>query len=807
MARNPRGGRRGGGSNRPYDRRQAPPEIMVPKQEPPPPAAYPLRKPVPTKAEVKDISQQVNPTPAKQNVGATPQKANPPPAMLQKANPPPAKSNIAPTPAPKGILKQPAATPAKQEPAKASPLKQNVNTPKKQDDKQDDKQAGEPEKVPENEGTNGQTKDEENMDPSMDTSDGKSLKRPHPDGQGKEGRVKRKKKEHGPSQPKNALVQLNELKKGLVYVVESQEGPPHNPAFVVTVEVNGEKYVGKGRSKQEGKHAAAAAALASFVQFQRTPEAMFAMQKSVGSSDFTSDNIEDEKSIFQCFTPNKGDSSILGKIPKEEGSPISRKRVMRALTTSENKNPVMVLNELHPGLQYILMGENTGIPTQRFVMSVTVGDDTFEGTGQSKKLAKAAAARSAISKMYGMSLCSLSSLSSMADMPETPVYDLPQGVADKIGQTVFKKFAEVMGSDEEHRKWKVLAGIVMTTDAEMQNQIVVAVSSGTKCIGGEHMSMNGASLNDCHAEIISQRCFKEFLYRQLEMISDGDLQNCVLQSRPGGRYVLKPGIKFHLFISTAPCGDARIFSPHELLLESIDRHPMRKARGLLRSKIEAGEGTIPIKPSDSVQTWDGIIQGQQRLLTMSCSDKLSCWNIVGIQGSLLSYYVEPIYLESIILGSLYHPGHMSRAMYGRIEHELGQTNLPGSYSLHKPKMNMVSSTETRQLNKSPNFSINWTMGMSAPEIINGTTGKQYSGQVSRLTSRSFFTRFADLYRMISPALKHNPFGKKLHMYSDIKNRNLDYQKTKEAIRKAFHEANLGNWVKKPAEQNEFEIEF
>lgn len=148
-------------------------------------------------------------------------------------------------------------------------------------------------------------------------------------------------------------------------------------------------------------------------------------------------------------------------------------------------------------------------------------------------------------------------------------------------------------------------------------------------MSGEHLSVSGGAVNDCHAEVVARRCLCEYLYKQLELHTEDKNMDSILEPAKKG-FKLKQGIQFHLYINTAPCGDARIFSPHEEN-ESVDKHPNRRARGQLRTKIESGEGTIPVKSNEGIQTWDGVLmvckynvyeslEKNEHTLTLFCTD-------------------------------------------------------------------------------------------------------------------------------------------------------------------------------------------
>lgn len=237
-------------------------------------------------------------------------------------------------------------------------------------------------------------------------------------------RPKKRKKTPGPVLPKNALMQLNEIKPGLQYKLLSQTGPVHAPVFVMTVEVNGQLFEGSGPTKKKAKLNAAEKALRSFVQFPNASEAHLAMGRTLTvNTDFTSDQADFPDMLFNGFeTPapaedtfylgsnSNGSLNTLGEypVPPVTGTNSLAQAPLPPPTTfntsSSGKNPVMILNELRPGLKYEFVSESGESHAKNFVMSVTVDSQTFEGSGRNKKLAKARAAQAALSALFNMQL-------------------------------------------------------------------------------------------------------------------------------------------------------------------------------------------------------------------------------------------------------------------------------------------------------------------------------------------------------------------------------------------------------------------
>jgi double stranded RNA-specific editase B len=248
-----------------------------------------------------------------------------------------------------------------------------------------------------------------------------------------------------------------------------------------------------------------------------------------------------------------------------------------------------------------------------------------------------------------------------------------------------------------------------------------------------------------------------------------------------------------------------------MFLQGSDPHPNRISRGVLRAKIEGGEGTIPVRTENSLLTWDGVLQGQQRLHIMSCSDKIAVWNVVGLQGALLSHILEPIYLESVVVGSLFNFEHLVRAVHGRLNLNFESNSLgglPPTYALNKSKVAKAAipaSEVQRQLTRTPGYAVNWIKGDSIAEVLSCDNGKTHKdGDVSRIAKRTFFDAFRRLLGRNVPTLPSCTLGANIPLiYRDGKTACDVYMRSKAQAIQAFHEQNLGTWVQVPSEMDLF----
>lgn len=180
---------------------------------------------------------------------------------------------------------------------------------------------------------------------------------------------------------KNPVSFLNEIRPDTDFTVSDMEGPSNMPTFTVSLEFDGETYTSSAKSKKLAKRYVAEAALKLYLQ----TSAAKALGYSESQIDFSNGPEEAVTTGNHAAVTNKTSKSNAAKGDAAKGD-----------EGVGGKNPVMYLNEIRKDAVYDLK-EETGNPhNKNFIMRVTVCGQEFEGHGQSKKLAKSAAAREAL---------------------------------------------------------------------------------------------------------------------------------------------------------------------------------------------------------------------------------------------------------------------------------------------------------------------------------------------------------------------------------------------------------------------------
>ena len=490
--------------------------------------------------------------------------------------------------------------------------------------------------------------------------------------------------------------------------------------------------------------------------------------------------------------------------------------------TNMNRNPVSALSEYCQAKKLELNFTEVRVfgPPHRkhFVIAATFGGMSFEAESTNKKEAKRMAAdlalQSIMAKQIHVSFPTTSPTVSTYINPGVNIPSSANSFSDQIARISHDFYHQLQSTVEVPQPGRKVIACFIMEDSVTGDLKVVSVGSGTRCVTGDMMSLEGLVVNDSHAEVVARRSLVRFFYQQLMALFQGSQDTIFTKSSEDPiKAKVKDNFKFHLYISTAPCGDGAQFSRGD----ELNRDPpidgfhqptmLTKAQGVLRTKMEGGEGTIPIADDVQPQTWDGILQGG-RLRTMSCSDKVGRWNVLGLQGALLSHFMAPVYMSSLTLGSLHHHGHLSRAVCCRFN-ELKE-HLPIGYTINHPSLGRVQGGDEmkRHTEKTNNFSMNWALGDSTAELNNGTNGKpvlppgisksQHGTFCSRICKAHLFSLFLSLSKM------SNRTDLQAKMYKDAKEAAEGFQRAKRALYQLCEKKGYGMWMKKPVEQEQFD---
>uniref|UniRef100_A0A3B4ZDF8 tRNA-specific adenosine deaminase 1 n=1 Tax=Stegastes partitus TaxID=144197 RepID=A0A3B4ZDF8_9TELE len=295
---------------------------------------------------------------------------------------------------------------------------------------------------------------------------------------------------------------------------------------------------------------------------------------------------------------------------------------------------------------------------------------------------------------------------------------------DEVSRLCYERFQQLprRGKPEPGREWTLLAAVLQVTRTENSvEKEVVSMGTGTKCIGRTAVSPNGDVLNDSHAEVVARRgCIRRPVCAMMCGASRTIL-SCPVS--PGGDASIIP-------MTHGPPPPCPPVTPGQVLHDGGGdlKRKAEEPSGAQNPKLPRLEGTepqqedrgdteppdpttassgpdppvpdihrtgakcVPGGPADPQRPGVGYHStGVLRLkpgrgeptLSLSCSDKLARWGVLGFQGALLSHYLqEALCFSAVVVGRCpYSAEAMHRALVARC---CQVSDLPAGFSVRPP---------------------------------------------------------------------------------------------------------------------------
>ncbi|RNA08298.1 tRNA-specific adenosine deaminase 1 [Brachionus plicatilis] len=347
-------------------------------------------------------------------------------------------------------------------------------------------------------------------------------------------------------------------------------------------------------------------------------------------------------------------------------------------------------------------------------------------------------------------------------------------------------------SKPTNSEWTNLAAILATLDSK--NFRVLSIATGSKCLSEKQLPLDGSFVHDSHAEILARRCFLRYVYNEMHQVTksenyqSGDAS--IIPKSSGEKRRLKEDTNSVKRIKTeddeedihrtgAKC------VPNGLIQDTKEKGVSYHTTGVVRTKPGRGDPTI----------------------SMSCSDKIAKWLILGIQGSLLSNLLaKPIYLSAIVIGKCPFSNEcIERALINRSKAftcknsdykltipVIGQSNLYFKESKLVKLPEYADSEVNSDLKACPN-SVCWSYGLIDKPLFVLVKGFLQGASVKNLKKNSnfppickyyFYSRFEQIFS------KLNSESSIRKCYSEAKQIACEYNEAKEEFFKIY-----SDWIR------------
>ncbi|KAI9448569.1 adenosine deaminase/editase [Lactarius indigo] len=202
---------------------------------------------------------------------------------------------------------------------------------------------------------------------------------------------------------------------------------------------------------------------------------------------------------------------------------------------------------------------------------------------------------------------------------------------------------------------------------------LLSLGAGAKCLPADRLPVRGDSLHDSHAEVIARRGAVRWLLEEAQRAAAHRHQDARDSSSSA---------------SASASASVWLSATGRLVFALRDGVRGDASMGLLASA-----------------------QDPKVACSMSCSDKIARWSVLGIQGALASLVLQPVYIHAIVLGEVRKDCERAfRERLGRLDGTLVHfTDVPFKHS-----RSMVSVTSTTS-----NDALCWVANCGWEVLING----------------------------------------------------------------------------------------